>query len=236
MAVDPNRLDALLHEDRKFPPPEDFRAQANFNDPGIYERAAKDPEAFWAEQAEHITWFRPYEKVLEWNPPHAKWFVGGKLNAAYNAVDRHRLGPRKNKAAIIWEGEPGDSRVLTYDMLGREVDKAAHVLRQLGVKKGDRVTIYLPMIPELPVAMLACAKIGAIHSVVFGGFSAAALKDRILDADAKVLITADAGWRRGGLIPLKQNADQAVERTPVDKVVEVQRVCAASNAVSYSHL
>ncbi|MBX5437789.1 MAG: acetate--CoA ligase [Alicyclobacillaceae bacterium] len=230
MTVDPNRLDALLHEERRFPPPESFREQANFNDPAVYERAAQDPDAYWAEQARHISWFRPFDKVLEWDPPHAQWFVGGKLNAAYNAVDRHRQGARKNKAAIVWEGEPGDSRVLTYDMLGREVDKAAHALRQLGVQKGDRVTIYLPMIPELPIAMLACAKIGAIHSVVFGGFSAAALRDRILDADAKLLITADAGWRRGSLIPLKSNADQAVDGTSVEKVIVVRRVGEASGA------
>jgi acetyl-CoA synthetase len=224
------KIDTLLTETRKFPPLEEFRAKANFNDPEIYERAANDPEAYWAEQAQNLTWFKPYDKVLEWNPPHAKWFIGGKLNAAYNAVDRHRQGPRKNKAAIIWEGEPGDSKVFTYDMLGREVDKAAHMLRSLGVKKGDRVTVYLPMIPELPITVLACAKIGAIHSVVFAGFSSKALRERILDADAKVLVTADAGWRRGGLIPLKANADEAVIDTPVEKVLVVERVGVASNA------
>ncbi|MDQ0189336.1 acetate--CoA ligase [Alicyclobacillus cycloheptanicus] len=224
MSVDSNRLDTLLKENRRFAPPEAFRAQANFNDPGIYERAAADPEAYWAEQAGNLSWFTPWDKVLEWNPPHAKWFVGGKLNAAYNAVDRHRQGPRKNKAAIIWEGEPGDSKVYTYDMLGREVDKAAHMLKSLGVKKGDRVTVYLPMIPELPITLLACAKIGAIHSVVFGGFAANSLRDRILDADSRILITADAGWRRGSLVPLKKNADEAVEGTSVDTIVVVPRV------------
>jgi acetyl-CoA synthetase len=217
-------LDTLLTETRVFAPTEEFRAQANFNDPAIYEKAEADPEGYWAEQAKHLTWFQPYHTVLEWNPPHAKWFLGGKLNAAYNAVDRHREGPRKNKAAIIWEGEPGDRKVFTYDMLGREVDKAAHMLKRLGVKKGDRVTIYLPMIPELPIAVLACAKIGAIHSVVFAGFSAKALRERILDADSKLLITADAGWRRGNLIPLKANADEAVVDTPVETVLVVQRV------------
>ncbi|WP_290584808.1 acetate--CoA ligase [Alicyclobacillus sp.] len=230
MSAESNKLDALLQENRVFPPSEAFRAQANFNDPGIYERAAADPEAYWAEQAQNLTWFEPFTKVLEWDPPHAKWFLGGKLNAAYNAVDRHREGPRKNKAAIVWEGEPGDSRVLTYDMLGREVDRAAHMLHHLGVRKGDRVTIYLPMIPELAISILVCAKIGAIHSVVFGGFSAKALRERILDADARVLITADAGWRRGGLVPLKANADEAVAETPVEKVLVVRRVGEASGA------
>ncbi len=230
MSLDPNRLDTLLKEDRKFAPSEAFRAQANFNDPDIYDQALADPEAYWAQQAQNLSWFKPWTKVLEWNPPHAKWFVDAKLNAAYNAVDRHRKGPRKNKAAIIWEGEPGDSKVFTYDMLGREVDKAAHVLTSLGVKRGDRVTIYLPMIPELPISMLACAKIGAIHSVVFGGFAAASLRDRILDADSKIVITADGGWRRGGVVPLKKNTDEAVEGTSVDTVVVVPRVGEAAGA------
>ncbi|MCF8566947.1 acetate--CoA ligase [Alicyclobacillus tolerans] len=224
MTPDPNRLDNLLVENRKFAPPEKFRAQANFNDESIYETAAKDPEGYWAKQAENLTWFQPWNKVLEWDAPHAKWFVNGKLNVTYNCVDRHREGPRKNKVAILWEGEPGDTKVYTYDMLGREVDKAAHMLKSLGVKKGDRVTIYLPMIPELPIALLACAKIGAIHSVVFAGFSSKALHERISDADSELLITADAGWRRGGLIPLKANADEAVVDSPVKKVLVVERV------------
>jgi len=226
----PNDLDALLRETRTFAPSEEFRRQANYKDESIYEEAARDPEGYWAKQAEHITWFHEFESVCRWDPPHAQWFIGGKLNAAYNCVDRHTLTHRKNKAAIIWEGEPGDSRVLTYDMLRREVDKAAHMLTQLGVKKGDRVTIYLPMVPELPIAMLACAKIGAMHSVVFGGFSAQALKDRILDAGSKLLITADGGWRRGKVIPLKQNADEAVVGTPIEKVVVVQRIGEAAQA------
>lgn len=230
MSHSENRLDTLLHENRTFAPSEAFRAQANFQDPEIYEKALANPEAYWAEQAKNLTWFQPYQQVLEWHAPHAKWFLDGKLNAAYNAVDRHRLGPRKNKAAIIWEGEPGDSRVYTYDMLGREVDRAAHMLTSLGVKKGDRVTIYLPMIPELAISLLACAKIGAIHSVVFGGFSAAALRDRILDADSKLLITADGGWRRGKMVPLKKNADEAVQDTPVDTVIVVKRVGEAAAA------
>ncbi len=230
MAESDNRFDTLLKETRTFAPPKEFAEKANFNDPAIYASARENPEAYWAEQAKNLTWFTPYEKVLEWNPPHAKWFVGGKLNVAYNAVDRHRYGERKNKAAIIWEGEPGDSQIFTYDMLGRAVDRAAHMLTSLGVKKGDRVTIYLPMIPELAISLLACAKIGAIHSVVFGGFSSAALKDRILDADSKLLITADGGWRRGKVVPLKHNADEAVEGTPVETVLVVRRVGAESGA------
>ena len=230
MTVNPERLDTLLNEDRAFAPSEAFKAKANFNDPGVYERATADPEAYWAEQAQNISWFEPFTQTLNWEPPHAKWFVDGKLNATYNLVDRHRQGERKNKAAIIWEGEPGDSKVFTYDMLGREVDKAAHMLKSLGVKKGDRVMVYLPMIPELPITMMACAKIGAIHSVVFAGFSSASLKDRILDADAKLLITADAGWRRGNQVPLKDNADVAVEDTPIETVLVVERIGQQSNA------
>lgn len=225
-----NRLDTLLKEDRKFAPLEEFKKQANYNDPEIYEKAAADPEKYWADQAKSLTWFKPFTKTLNWNPPHAKWFEDGTLNAAYNCVDRHRVGARKNKAAIIWEGEPGDSKIYTYDMLGREVDKAAHVLSSLGVKKGDRVAIYLPMIPELPISLLACAKIGAIHTVVFGGFSAKSLKDRIIDADAKLVITADGGWRRGSVVPLKENADEAVKDTPVEHMLVVNRVGAQSRA------
>jgi len=217
-------LDTLLKEDRRFPPSEAFKAEANFNDPNIYEEAAKDPVAFWAKQAEQISWFEPYKEVLQWDPPHAKWFVDGKLNAAYNCVDRHREGPRKNKAAIIWEGELGGSKVYTYDMLGREVDKAAHMLRNLGVQKGDRVAVYLPMVPELPITLLACAKIGAIHTVVFAGFSAKSLRDRIEDAQAKLLVTADAGWRRGHQVPLKMFADEAVEGTTIETVLVVKAV------------
>lgn len=217
-------LDALLKEERTFEPPKAFQEQANFNDPTVYERAAEDPEAYWAEQAKELDWFQPFDRVLEWKPPHAKWFLGGKLNAAYNCVDRHRKGPRKNKAAIIWEGENGESQVYTYDMLGREVDRAAHMLKKLGIQKGDRVAIYLPMIPELPITMLACAKIGAIHTVVFGGFAAKSLRERIEDTKAKLLITADAGWRRGKQVPLKQNADQAVEGTTVEKTLLIENV------------
>jgi acetyl-CoA synthetase len=230
LTVKAERLSTLLHESRLFEPSEAFRKQANFQDDSIYERALRDPDSYWAEQASHLTWFQPFEIVSKWEPPHAEWFLNGKLNAAYNCVDRHASGDRKNKASIIWEGEPGDQRVLTYDMLQREVDKAAHMLVSLGVKKGDRVTIYLPMIPELPISMLACAKIGAIHSVVFGGFSAKSLKERIVDADSNILITADAGWRRGGIIPLKANADEAVTDTPIEHVVVVRRIGEKANA------
>jgi acetyl-CoA synthetase len=216
---------ALLEEERTFPPPQEFKENANINDPRIYEIAARDPEAFWAKAAEELDWFKKWEKVLEWDPPWAKWFIGGKLNASYNCIDRHLKTWRRNKAAIIFEGEPGDERVLTYQDLHREVCKFANVLKKLGIKKGDRVAIYLPMIPELPTAMLACARIGAVHSVVFGGFSAEALRDRINDAQAKLLITADGGWRRGHVVPLKKNADEALKQTPsIKNVIVVRRV------------
>jgi acetyl-CoA synthetase len=218
-------LSALLDERRVFAPSEEFRRQANASDPGIYERAARDLEGFWADHARRLDWFSPWSKVLEWNPPWVKWFVGGKLNVAYNCVDRHARSARRNKAAIIWEGEPGDSRVLTYGMLEREVNRFANALRGLGVAKGDRVAIYMGMVPELAIAMLACAKIGAPHSIVFGGFSAEALRERINDAKAKVVITADGSWRRGGVVPLKAAVDEALRETPtVEKVVVVRRV------------
>ena len=218
-------FEALLQEDRTYPPPAEFVANANVADPSVYDEARRDPEAFWARFAGELDWFRPWDTVLDWSDaPFAKWFVGGKLNAAYNCIDRHLDGPRKNKAAIIWEGEPGDWQVYTYRDLYREVCKFANGLKSLGVEKGDRVTLYLPMVPELAIAMLACARIGAPHSIVFGGFSAESLRDRIEDSQSKVMITADGGWRRGGIIPLKQNADASVEGdTPVEKVVVVKR-------------
>jgi acetyl-CoA synthetase len=220
-----DKLDALLQEERKFPPSETFRSQANGNDPAIYERAKQDLEAFWAAEAERLDWAARWEKVLEWNAPWAKWFVGGRLNITHNCVDRHVASARRNKAAIIWEGEPGDSRVLTFGMLQHEVNRFANVLKSLGVKKGDRVAIYMGMVPELPVAMLACAKIGAPHSVVFGGFSAESLRERINDAQAKVLVTCDGAWRRGNVVPLKANADEALTGTPtIEKVVVLKRV------------
>jgi len=219
------RLEALLQEGRLFQPAEEFRRQANAQDPAIYERADRDLEGFWAEEAKRLDWFSPWQKVLEWNAPWAKWFVGAKLNVTYNCVDRHAASPRRNKAAIVWEGEPGDSRVLTFGMLEREVNRFANGLKSLGVKKGERVAIYLGMIPELPIAMLACAKIGAVHTVVFGGFSADSLRERINDAQAKVLITADGAWRRGHIVHLKANADEAVKGCPsIEKIVVVSRV------------
>jgi acetyl-CoA synthetase len=218
-------MSALLDERRTFPPSEEFKARASWNDPEIYERAAKDHESFWAEQAKNLDWFQPWERVLEWNAPWAKWFVGGKLNVTYNCVDRHAHSARRNKAAIIWEGEPGDSRVLTFGMLEREVNRFANALKSLGVVKGDRIALYMGMVPELAIAMLACAKIGAAHSVVFGGFSAEALRERINDAKAKVLITADGAWRRGTVVPLKSSVDEALSGTPtIEKVVVLERI------------
>jgi acetyl-CoA synthetase len=218
-------LDALLEENRKFPPSEEFRKQANANDPEIYERARRDPETFWAQHAERLDWFTKWTKVSEWNAPWAKWFLGGKINITHNCVDRHAASSRRNKAAIIWEGEPGDSRILTFGMLQREVNKFANVLKSLGVRKGDRVAIYMGMIPELPITMLACAKIGAAHSVIFGGFSAEALRERINDATCKVLVTADGAWRRETVVLLKSRADEALAQTPsITNVVVVDRV------------
>jgi acetyl-CoA synthetase len=218
-------LDALLQENRLFPPSEEFRKQANANDPEIYERARRDPQAFWATEAQRLDWFAPWHTVCEWKAPWVKWFLGAKTNIAYNSVDRHAASARRNKAAIIWEGEPGDSRVLTFGMLEREVNRFANVLKSAGVKKGDRVAIYMGMIPELPITMLACAKIGAPHNVVFGGFSAEALRERINDATAKVLVTADGAWRRGTIVPLKATVDQALAQTPsIERVFVVERV------------
>ena len=224
-------LSALLDERRTFPPPEEFRRRSNAGDPAIYDRALRDPEGFWAGEAEKLDWFTPWQKVLEWKAPWAKWFVGGKLNVTYNCVDRHARSPRRNKAAIIWEGEPGDSRVLTYGMLEREVNRFANALRSLGVGKGDRVAIYMGMVPELAIAMLACAKIGAPHSIVFGGFSAEALRERINDAKAKVVVTCDGAWRRGSLVPLKASVDEALRGTPtIQNVVVVRRIGDAAKA------
>ena len=228
-------LDSLLQEDRSFPPPPQFAARANANDPAVYARAEADPEAYWAGWAERLHWFRPWDRVLEWNPPYAKWFVGGKLNAAYNCLDRHVEGGRGEKTALLWEGEPGDRRAFTYAELHREVAKAANALRKLGVKKGDRVAIYLPMIPEAAIAMLACARIGAPHSVVFGGFSAESLRDRIRDAQARVLITSDGGYRRGGVVPLKRAADEALEEEggcpTIEHILVVRRHGADGEAI-----
>jgi len=217
-------IDDLLREDRTFAPAPAFRAQALVRDESLYAEADKDPEAFWARFASELEWSRKWEKVLDWQPPHAKWFVGGQLNISVNCLDRHVRGARRNKAALIWEGEPGDRRTLTYFDLHREVSQFGNVLKSLGVTKGDRVAIYLPLIPELAISMLACARIGAVHSVVFGGFSAESLRDRINDAKAKLLITADGGYRRGQIVALKQVADEAIADTPsIENVVVVQR-------------
>ena len=222
--VPEQEIEVLLDEQRVYPPPENFRNQAWVRDESIYREAEADPEAFWAAQAERLDWTRRWDQVLDWKPPFARWFVGGKLNASVNCLDRHLSSGRGDRPAILWEGEPGDKKTLTYADLHREVCRFTNVLRGLGVQKGDRVAIYLPMIPELPVAMLACARIGAPHSVVFAGFSAQSLRDRINDAEAKVLITADGGYRRGGIVPLKDIADEAVEDTPsITGVVMVRR-------------
>jgi len=217
-------IDVLLQEHRKFPPDPAFTAQAVVSSEAAYDEAARDHEAFWAEQAKALEWIEPWSRVLEWEPPFAKWFVGGKLNVSANCLDRHVQGARRNKAALIWEGEPGDRRTLTYWELYTEVNRCANALKRLGVGKGDRVAIYLPMIPEAAIAMLACARIGAIHSVVFGGFSPESLRDRINDSQCRLLITADAGYRRGQVVPLKRNADRAVEECPsIEHVLVVRR-------------
>ncbi len=221
-------IESVLHENRKFPPPESFSAEAHIKSEAEYQemwdRAKDDPAGFWGEMAENLDWFEKWDKVLDGDMPDTKWFTGGKINAAYNCIDRHLKTWRKNKAAIIWEGEPGDTRVLTYQDLHREVCKFANVLKQLGVGQGDRVTLYMPMIPELAIAMLACARIGATHSIIFGGFSADAVADRNNDAQAKLVVTADAGWRRGKQVPLKVAVDESLEKSPtVEKVVVVQR-------------
>jgi acetyl-CoA synthetase len=217
-------IDALLEETRVFPPPSSFVDGALISDPAIYERAAEDPEAFWAEQAERLDWIRPWDTLMDWTPPFVKWFVGGTLNASVNCLDRHVEAGGGDKVAYHWEGEPGDTRTLTYRDLLAEVCRLANGLHSLGVRKGDRVNIYLGMVPELPIAMLACARIGAPHSVVFGGFSADSLRDRINDAEAKVLITADGAWRRGQIVPLKANADEAVKDCPsIEHVITLRR-------------
>ncbi len=217
-------ISELLVEARVLEPSEEFKADADVTDDEIYKQAAADPEAFWASWAEKLDWIEPWDEVLDWEPPDVKWFVGGKLNACYNCVDRHVKNGLRNKAAIIWEGEPGDRRTLTYWDLYREVNRFANALKERGIGKGDVVAIYMPMIPELVIAMLACARIGAIHSVVFGGFSAEALADRMNDSQAKALITADGGWRRGQIIPLKHDADYALRDAPsVEHVFIVRR-------------
>jgi acetyl-CoA synthetase len=218
-----SQIDTLLSEQRRFPPPPAFAATAHATQ-ALYDDATRDRLAFWAEQARALSWTTPWHSVLEWTPPHAKWFSGGRLNVAANCLDRHLTGPRRNKAAIVWEGEPGDHRVYTYWELAQDVGRCANALKALGVKRGDRVAIYLPMVPEAAIAMLACARIGAVHSVVFGGFSAEALRDRINDCECTVLITADGGYRRGSVLPLKRFADEAIAGCPgIRHVVVVRR-------------
>jgi acetyl-CoA synthetase len=229
MANQGGQLDSVMQEDRLFPPPPQFAAAARIGSLAAYEslwqEAAGDIEAFWAKFARELHWFKPFQQVLDWQEPFAKWFVGGQTNASYNCLDIHLDGPRRNKAAIIWEGEPGDRRVLTYQILHHEVCKFANALKKLGIRAGDVVSIYMPMTPELVISMLACARIGAVHSVIFGGFSSEAIADRNNDARAKLVITADGGWRRGQQLPLKANVDAALDKSPtVEKCVVLRRI------------
>ena len=225
MADTNDTIDALLDEQRRFPPSDAFKREALSVDTSLYDEANTDYQGFWARQAsELVDWNTPWHTICEWDLPFSKWFVGGELNVSYNCLDRHVLAGRGDKVAFHWEGEPGDTRTITYSDLLTEVQQFSNVLKGLGVERGDRVNIYLPMIPEAAVAMLACARIGAAHSVVFGGFSAQSLTDRINDAEAKVLVTADGGYRRGEVFPLKAAADEALEGTPsIEHVVVVRR-------------
>ena len=219
-------IEALSSEDRRFPPPAMFAERAIISDPGVYERAAADLEGFWAEEAEKLTWFKRWDRVLTWEPPFARWFEGGQLNVSVNCLDRHVEAGCGDKVAYYWEGEPGDEKAITYAELLSEVGKCANAFKELGVGRGDRIAIYMPMIPELPIAMLACARIGAPHTVVFGGFSAEALRDRVNDARAKLIVTADGGYRRGKPSGLKVNVDAAItgDQTPsVEKVLVARR-------------
>jgi acetyl-CoA synthetase len=220
-------IHSILQEHRQFPPSSQFAAGARVGSMADYEalarRAEEDPDRFWAEIARELYWATPWQRVLDWSPPDAKWFVGATTNLAYNCLDRHLSGPRRDKPALLWEGEPGDSRVLSYAELHREVCRLASALQRLGIAPGDRIAIYMPMVPEVAVAMLACARIGATHSVVFGGFSAEALAERVRDAGARLVLTADGGWRRGQVTPLKEAVDQAVAGSAVERVVVLKR-------------
>jgi len=223
--VEPAGIESFFLEDRTFEPSPGFKKRALVTDTQLYDRAERDWEGFWAEQASDLLdWFDRWDTILDWKLPFARWFIGGTLNVSHNCLDRHVAAGRGERVAFHWEGEPGDTRTITYADLLAEVERFSNVLESLGVERGDRVAIYMPMIPELPVSMLACTRIGAVHSVVFGGFSSEALRDRIVDGEAKVLVTADGGWRKGAAVPLKANADVAVEETPsVDHVVVVRR-------------
>lgn len=219
-------IESILQEKRLFPPSAEFSQKAHIKSlddyKQLYEKAKANPQKFWEDLAEtELDWFQKWDTVLDWQPPFAKWFVGGKMNISYNCLDRHLKTWRRNKAALIWEGEPGDSRTLTYAQLHREVCQFANVLKQLGVQKGDVVGIYMPMIPEAAIAMLACARIGAPHSVVFGGFSAEALRDRLIDGKAKLVVTADGGWRKDAIVPLKEQVDKALANNAVPTVTDV---------------
>ncbi|MFN3927033.1 MAG: acetate--CoA ligase [Pseudanabaenaceae cyanobacterium] len=232
-----SEIESVLQENRLFAPPASFSQQAHINSLAqyreLYEKSINDPEVFWGELANtELEWFVPWQQVLDWQPPFAQWFVGGKINVSYNCLDRHLTTYRKNKAAIIWEGEPGDTVTLTYSQLHREVCILANVLKELGVSKGDRVGIYMPMIPEAAIAMLACARIGATHSVVFGGFSAEALRERLNSAAAKVVVTADGGWRKDNIVPLKEQVDIALADGQVPSVQHVLVVKRTGQAVS----
>ncbi|MEO7359333.1 MAG: acetate--CoA ligase [Gemmatimonadaceae bacterium] len=232
-----NNIDVLLNETRSFAPPAEFTKHSRVRDGSLHARADADPEGFWAAEAAELEWAKPWDTVMEWTPPHVKWFTGGQLNVSVNCVDRHIHGPRRNKAALIWEGEPGDRRTFTYWDVYRETNLAANMLKHLGVKRGDRVAIYLPMIPEAVFTMLACARIGAIHSVVFGGFSSESLRDRINDCGCKVLITADGGYRRGQVVPLKRNVDKALTECPtIEKVLVVMRQRSGANQEAFAEI
>jgi acetyl-CoA synthetase len=229
MSSTTSAIESVLHEDRRFRPPQSFAERAHIKSieelESLRAEATSDPEKFWGRHAEsELHWFRKWEKVLEWKAPHAQWFVGGQINISYNCLDRHLPTWRRNKAALIWEGEPGDTRTLTYQQLHAEVCRFANVLKRLGIEKGDRVALYMPLIPELAISMLACARIGATHSVVFGGFSSSALIDRINDAQCKLVVTADGGWRRGNEVKLKAAVDDALRETPsVEHCIVVER-------------
>src|SRR5918999_4586808 len=222
------KIESVLHEEGVFPPPPEFSARAHVKSveelEALRREASDAPEAFWARMAEsELHWFRKWDTVLKSEHPHFEWFVGGKINASYNCLDRHLSTWRRNKAAIIWEGEPGEQRTLTYGQLHREVSRFANVLKRAGIVKGDRVALYMPLVPELAIAMLACARIGATHSVIFGGFSTNAIIDRVNDAGCKLVVTADGGWRRGAEVKLKPAVDEALGQTPAVEACVVLR-------------